>query len=70
MRNVLYLTAIAAVLISASACGVQSGKIAARAGEGMSSEKILLAEWSGPYGGVPAFDKMQLDGLQPAVEAA
>ena len=30
----------------------------------------LLAEWTGPYGGVPAFDAMRLDDLKPALEAA
>lgn len=30
----------------------------------------LLAEWRGPYGGVPAFDAMDLELLQPALEAA
>ncbi len=29
----------------------------------------LLAEWTGPYGGVPAFDRMSLDDLEPALEA-
>ncbi|PIQ21103.1 MAG: peptidase M3, partial [Cytophagales bacterium CG18_big_fil_WC_8_21_14_2_50_42_9] len=29
---------------------------------------ILLTEWTGPYGGVPAFDKMKLADLKPAVE--
>ena len=29
----------------------------------------LLAEWTGPYGGVPAFDTMSLEALEPAVEA-
>ena len=29
----------------------------------------LLAEWTGPYGGVPAFDAMDLDDLEPALEA-
>ncbi len=30
---------------------------------------ILLAPWAGPYGGVPAFDKMRLEDLKPAMEA-
>ncbi|UCC82165.1 MAG: M3 family metallopeptidase [Gemmatimonadota bacterium] len=30
---------------------------------------MLLAEWSGPYGGVPAFDRMDLAYLKPALEA-
>ncbi|MFD0975833.1 M3 family metallopeptidase [Salinimicrobium gaetbulicola] len=28
----------------------------------------LLQEWTGPYGGVPAFDEMDLSKLQPALE--
>ena len=28
----------------------------------------LLQEWTGPYGGVPAFDKMKLEELKPAME--
>ena len=28
---------------------------------------FLLQEWTGPYGGVPAFDKMQVDLLKPAL---
>jgi len=30
----------------------------------------LLAEWTGPYGGVPAFDKMNLEDVMPAFEIA
>ena len=33
------------------------------------STNPLLAEWTGPYGGVPAFDRMDLDSLEPAIEA-
>jgi len=29
----------------------------------------LLAKWDGPYGGVPPFDKMEIAGLKPALEA-
>ena len=32
------------------------------------SENILLQEWQGPYGGVPAFDKMAVNDIQEAVE--
>src|SRR5690606_32877666 len=28
----------------------------------------LLKEWTGPYGGVPAFDKMDLTNLEEAIE--
>ena len=29
----------------------------------------LLQEWAGPYGGVPAFDRMELADLEPALDA-
>jgi len=32
------------------------------------SGNVLLAPWSGPYGGVPAFDRMDLAALKPALE--
>jgi peptidyl-dipeptidase Dcp len=32
------------------------------------TENILLEEWTGPYGGVPSFDKMNLADLKPALE--
>lgn len=31
---------------------------------------ILLEEWTGPYGGVPAFDKMNIADIKPAFEKA
>jgi len=31
-------------------------------------DNVLLAEWSGPYGGTPAFDKMSLDAIIPAMD--
>ena len=33
-----------------------------------STNNVLLQEWTGPYGGVPAFDKMQVADIQSAVE--
>jgi len=36
--------------------------------ETMNSENLLIAEWTGPYGGVPAFDKMDLADVKPALE--
>ena len=29
---------------------------------------VLLQEWTGPYGGVPAFDQMHVDDVKPALE--
>ena len=34
------------------------------------AQNPLLAEWTGPYGGVPAFDKMNLADLRPALAQA
>ncbi len=33
-------------------------------------DNVLLQEFKGPYGGVPAFDKMNLEDLKPALEKA
>ncbi len=32
------------------------------------TQNVLLAEWTGPYGGTPAFDKMNVADLKPALE--
>ena len=34
----------------------------------MANNNILLQEWTGPYGGVPAFDKMNIADIKPAIE--
>jgi len=36
--------------------------------ENMTNNNILLQEWTGPYVGVPAFDKMNLADIKPAIE--
>lgn len=33
-------------------------------------DNSLLAEWTGPYGGVPAFDKVTIDDIKPAFDYA
>ena len=33
------------------------------------SDNVLLADWTGPFGGIPTFDQMDLDALTPALEA-
>ncbi|MDQ2977040.1 MAG: M3 family metallopeptidase [Acidobacteriota bacterium] len=42
-----------------------SGGVAASA-----SSNPLLAEWAGPYGGVPPFDRVKIADFKPALEAA
>ncbi|WP_196138169.1 M3 family metallopeptidase [Aliikangiella sp. G2MR2-5] len=36
----------------------------------ISNTNTLLAEWTGPFQGVPAFDKVKLEDLKPALEIA
>jgi peptidyl-dipeptidase Dcp len=36
--------------------------------EAATTDNLLLTEWEGPYGGVPAFDRMDLADLKPALE--
>lgn len=41
---------------------------AAELGSPNESNNVLLAEWGGPHGGVPAFDKMDVTALKDALE--
>ncbi len=50
-------------LITLTGCNQNNNKEAA-----MDSSNILLEAWSGPYGGVPAFDKMNIDNIKSALE--
>ncbi len=63
MRTFVGTTVCAVALTLVTACGEQ----AATTDHEMN---VLLAEWTGPYGGVPAFDRMDLAYLKPALEAA
>ncbi len=36
----------------------------------MNTENPLLSEWTGPYGGVPPFDKIKVEDFKPALEEA
>jgi len=59
-------------ILQAATCGVIAVTVACSSTENLKSEMTetnpLLAEWTGPYGGVPAFDKMDLVALLPAME--
>jgi peptidyl-dipeptidase Dcp len=58
----LLATASALALLTFSAVEAAEMKTAAA--------NPLLAPWTGPYGGVPAFDKVKVADLQPALETA
>jgi peptidyl-dipeptidase Dcp len=51
---------------------VVGAALGALAGAGMAAAAAnpLLEKWTGPYGGVPAFDKYQVQQFKPALEAA
>ena len=54
---------VCCVLISFTSCQQNS-----KTTTSVNSENILLKEWTGPYGGVPAFDKMNLKNIKEALE--
>jgi len=64
---ILILAAIGTLPIVKVSAQVNS-KDKMEAKENKKSENILLSKWTGPYDGVPAFDKMELSQLQPAIE--
>ncbi|QBG35717.1 M3 family metallopeptidase [Litorilituus sediminis] len=47
-----------------------SAKVAVEASQVEQSKALLLAKWQGPFQGVPAFDKVTIDGVIPAMEQA
>lgn len=54
------------IALSTMACS-KSGNTTALAPQ---QKNILLAPWSGPYGGVPPFDRVQVSQFKPALEEA
>ena len=79
MRPILTLTASAAAL-AVAACATTPAETAmswpkadlAAAAASVNvdpSGNVFLAEWTGPYDGTPAFDRMDLAQLKPALEA-
>ncbi|MEQ8403514.1 MAG: M3 family metallopeptidase [Oceanicaulis sp.] len=67
MRKLLLAAAGAAALtggLASTALALQHADTAQTQAE----TNPLLAEWTGPYGGVPAFDQMDLQYLRPALE--
>ncbi len=71
MTNTHISTTLTAIALSGvvflSSCN-QKKETVETSTETESTENVLLAEWTGPYGGTPAFDKMNLEDLKPALE--
>ena len=68
LRNFPELAVIAAMVLVVG-CGDKSTDMTGQSAEVDAGGNVLLADWTGPYGGVPAFDKMDLAALKPALEA-
>ncbi len=64
MRRYISWTSFVLLLAVAAACGEQSSNYEMT----NVTDNVLLAEWTGPYGGVPDFDKMDLSDVKPALE--
>jgi len=64
-RSLLFL-----LLIAMIAQGNGSKSAAIRVSPTYTDPNPLLAEWVGPYGGVPPFDRVKVEDFKPALEAA
>ncbi|MBL4631471.1 MAG: M3 family peptidase, partial [Paraglaciecola sp.] len=74
MKSKLAALLSSAVIVALSACSDNSStenQASSPVSVATAAQKnLLLAEYAGPYGGVPAFDKMDLASLKPALEKA
>jgi peptidyl-dipeptidase Dcp len=58
-----------ATALAASVCVVACAGPSTMSTDTTEPHNALLAEWTGPHGGVPAFHRMDLGALTPALEA-
>lgn len=63
INSAMFKFLVFCVLIIVTSCNQNKEKK-----EAMNGTNILLEEWAGPYGGVPAFDKMNINDIKPALE--
>jgi peptidyl-dipeptidase Dcp len=72
MRNFLICTATLLLALTGGGCAtvVDMDEPTPSAPQTVSPDgNPLLAEWTGPYGGVPPFDRVEVSDFQPAIEA-
>jgi hypothetical protein len=71
-RVLLFLSVFTGLFIpgAASKIEVWSTQRADAQSPASASANPLLAKWSGPYGGVPPFDRVQIAYFKPALETA
>ncbi len=78
MRKLLFAGGAAALVSAACATTHQEVRVAsddkpaaaAATPAAAPAQNPLLAKWTGPYGGVPSFDKVKVDLFRPALEAS
>ncbi|MGD1847207.1 MAG: M3 family metallopeptidase [Salibacteraceae bacterium] len=58
---------LAAAALVLGGCGQEKPQEAPAEATPTMSENLLLQEWTGPYGGVPAFDQMKLEDVKGAI---
>ena len=68
MYRTLAISTLLVAAIIAVACSGQSMETNDTS-SGAVKNNVLLAEWTGPHGGVPAFDRMDLAVLEPVLES-
>ena len=67
-RHFLRTAGLAAIALAIVACGGRSTETTQAPQKADAEANVLLAQWAGPYGGVPAFDRMDLAAVKPALE--
>jgi peptidyl-dipeptidase Dcp len=60
MKASQFACVAATLAVSLTACSSSPGPA--------ETNNVLLEEWTGPYGGVPPFDKVKVEDMQPALE--
>ncbi|MGQ0562890.1 MAG: M3 family metallopeptidase [Gemmatimonadota bacterium] len=71
--HVRHLVSAALISGAAAGCAPQSSMTATRTPAPpprVAGANILLDEWTGPYGGVPPFDRVEIAAFEPALETA
>lgn len=66
----ILLAGVSALALCALAAHVQAAPAKDHAAQMTTQTNPLLAPWTGPYGGYPAFDKVKVADFKPALEAA
>ena len=71
MRHLsLAAVAVAMTLSSQPSFAADAADRVARATQAAAKKHPLLAPWSGPFGGLPPLDQVQVDAFEPAITAA